>query len=134
MAYVIFQGKGNQKRPATESVNGSPLPVPSLKDVDAVKVTSGSSIPSDSPQTGQRSVSSSSNSPNSVRVNQEYVAKMKARTTSNGELGVEEDDEEAKEATNSEDDIDMLDAKTPLLKEKNSTVIVESAGNGGGSN
>lgn len=76
------------------------------------------SIVTDSPKTGPRSVSSCSNSPNSVRVNQDYVDKLNALPTSN---------DETKEATNSEDDIDMLDAKTPLLKDKNSTMIVESS-------
>lgn len=102
-------------------MNGSPLPLlaaaSSLKEIDPLKLTA------DSPQTGQRSVSSSSNSPNSVRVNQEYVDKLKARSTSN----VQEEDEGKEAATNSEDDIDMLDAKTPLLKEKSSAVIVESS-------
>lgn len=91
-----------------------------MREIDPLKLTA------DSPQTGQRSVSSSSNSPSSVRVNQEYVDKLMARSTSN--VKEEEEDDEGKEAaTNSEDEIDMLDAKTPLLKEKNSAVIVESS-------
>lgn len=93
----------------------------SLREIDPLKLTA------DSPQTGQRSVSSSSNSPSSVRVNQEYVDKLMARSTSNVKEEEEEDDEGKEAATNSEDDIDMLDAKTPLLKEKNSAVIVESS-------
>lgn len=53
-----------------------------------------------------------------MRANQEYVAQLKGATNGGG---VEED---GKEATNSEEDIDMLDAKTPLLKETNSTIII----------
>lgn len=97
-----------------ESVSGSPAPVVRTLENETAK----DSLVADSPRTGQRSVSSCSNSPSSVRVNQEYIAKLLA--TSN------RDEDEGKEATNSEDDIDMLDAKTPLLKEKNSTIIVES--------
>lgn len=52
-----------------------------------------------------------------MRANQEYVAKLKGATNGGGE-------EDGKEATNSEEDIDMLDAKTPLLKETNSTIII----------
>lgn len=79
-------------------------------------VKSSNLLAADSPQTGQRSLSSVSNSPVSVRVND-----LKARDS----------EEENKEATNSEDDIDMLDAKTPLLKEKSSTIIVEGGGSSG---
>ena len=81
-------------------------------------VKSSNLLAADSPQTGQRSLSSVSNSPVSVRVND-----LKARDS----------EEENKEATNSEDDIDMLDAKTPLLKEKSSTIIVEGGGGSGSS-
>lgn len=58
-------------------------------------------------------MSSCSNSPSSVRVNLEKKGLV---------------EEDGKEATNSEDDIDMLDAKTPLLKETHNTAVIVESG------
>lgn len=122
-----LQGKGNKR--VVDSATNSPAPAIRADATEGVVKVSDSLLATDSsPATGQRSVtvSSCSNSPSSVRVNQVYVEKLLAT-----KKRAEDDDEDGKEATNSEDDIDMLDAKTPLLREKNSTIIVE--GNGGSS-
>lgn len=130
LVIFLFQGKGPKK--ISDSVNNSPMPGLRAEDAKSTSTAtvdtskSGDNLlAADSPRTGQRSVSSCSNSPSSVRVNQVYVDQLRATSKR-----VEEEEEELnREATNSEDDIDMLDAKTPLLKEKNSTIIVEGSSN-----